>query len=92
VTKRLFATLLGPILLILFDTSLSLAQTSEEFKALRNDIAALKATEALRRELEALKDGQHRSLDGARRLRSGQAPRNPGGWFPRIASGRRAEG
>ena len=34
------------------------AQTSEESKALREDIAELKATEALRREIEALKESQ----------------------------------
>src|SRR5262245_12999460 len=34
------------------------AQTSEEFKALRNDIAELKEAIGLQREIEALKDGQ----------------------------------
>ena len=52
------ATAAGLVALIFSNAHPGFAQTSEEFKALRNDIAELKATEALRRELEALKDGQ----------------------------------
>lgn len=45
-------------ILSFWDTYPGFAQTSEEFKALRADIAELKETIGLHREIEALKDGQ----------------------------------
>ena len=50
--------LVGVLALILGNSPVRSAQTSDEFKALREEIGALKEVQALRREVEGLREGQ----------------------------------
>ena len=51
-------TMVSVATLTLLPATASVAQTSEEFKALREDIGTMKEIQALRREVEGLKAGQ----------------------------------
>ena len=51
-------TMVSVAALTFLPASASMAQTSEEFKALREDIGTMKEIQALRREVEGLKAGQ----------------------------------
>src|SRR2546426_2658109 len=64
-TKRLLIVLFGPMLLTLFYPQSGLSQSSEELKALRAEIEALKENQRisqelrlLERDIDALQDGQ----------------------------------
>ncbi len=64
-TKRLLIVLFGPILLTLFYPQAGFSQSSEELKALRAEIEALKENQRisqelrlLERDIDALQDGQ----------------------------------
>ena len=56
--RKQFMPIVGLLALILGNSPVCSAQTSEEFKAIREEIGALKEVQALRREVEGLREGQ----------------------------------
>lgn len=55
--RKQFVSIVG-LLALLGSNPTSYAQNSEEFKALREEIGALKEIQALRREVEGIREGQ----------------------------------
>ncbi len=75
VTASLLALVLG-------NRPLGYAQNSEEFKALREEIGALKEVQALRRDVEGIKEGQRslqKDLQEIKTLLQNRPAGGPGG-------------
>lgn len=82
VVRKQFVSILGLLALVLGSVPVSQAQNSEEFKALREEIGALKEIQALRREVEGIREGQRalqKDLQEIKTLLQARPAAGPGG-------------
>lgn len=80
--KKQIVPIMGLFALVLGQSPVSHAQNSEEFKALREEIGALKEIQELRREVEGIREGQRalqKDLQEIKTLLQARPAAAPGG-------------